>query len=353
MSAADELEYHLLVREFTARINDSHAFLQSQVLTDYFGRFFPPFRCRHIQGETVITQVYEGLLENPGEIEEGDIVLQLDGIDIKTLRQNLRKFMAASNEVTKERNINSYLFMDEDKPFELLINRGNQELKVSLNRFSQEEIILQLQNQAGIIWKYLPGDIGYVNMGELDMAEANRIVTKLSDTKAIIFDIRNYPQGTMYAICEDLLPQAVLFVIFTKPNLSNPGTFLWSNALYAGPNGYNEEYYKGKVVLLLDERTQSHAEFTCMALQTAPDVTLIGSQTAGADGNVSHVSLPGGIKVYFSGIGVFYPDKTPTQRIGIVPDIVVSPTIEGIRQGRDEVLEAAVSFIHNNQKDSR
>jgi C-terminal processing protease CtpA/Prc len=44
-----------------------------------------------------------------------------------------------------------------------------------------------------------------------------------------------------------------------------------------------------------------------------------------------------------SGIGVLYPDGRPTQRIGIVPDLVVTPTVEGIRAGRDEVLEAAVS----------
>jgi hypothetical protein len=46
-----------------------------------------------------------------------------------------------------------------------------------------------------------------------------------------------------------------------------------------------------------------------------------------------------------SGIGVFYPDKRPTQRIGIVPDRTVNPTIEGMRAGRDEVLEEGVRQI--------
>ena len=46
-----------------------------------------------------------------------------------------------------------------------------------------------------------------------------------------------------------------------------------------------------------------------------------------------------------SGIGVFYPDMTPTQRIGIVPDIEVKQTIAGIRAGRDELLEAAIREI--------
>ena len=46
-----------------------------------------------------------------------------------------------------------------------------------------------------------------------------------------------------------------------------------------------------------------------------------------------------------SGIGVFYPNEKPTQRIGIVPNVEVKPTIEGIRAGRDEVLEEALRQI--------
>ena len=38
-------------------------------------------------------------------------------------------------------------------------------------------------------------------------------------------------------------------------------------------------------------------------------------------------------------------DKKPTQRIGIVADIEARPTIQGIRSGRDEVLEAALRHI--------
>jgi hypothetical protein len=50
-----------------------------------------------------------------------------------------------------------------------------------------------------------------------------------------------------------------------------------------------------------------------------------------------------------SGIGVFYPDKGPTQRIGIVPNVQVQPTLDGIRSGRDEVLEEAVRQIVGEQ----
>lgn len=47
-----------------------------------------------------------------------------------------------------------------------------------------------------------------------------------------------------------------------------------------------------------------------------------------------------------SGIGVYYPDGIPTQRVGIVPDIRVEPTIDGIKNKRDEVLEKAIEVIN-------
>lgn len=48
-----------------------------------------------------------------------------------------------------------------------------------------------------------------------------------------------------------------------------------------------------------------------------------------------------------SGIGIYYPDGTETQRVGIVTDIEVKPTIDGIKAGRDELLEKAIELIKN------
>ena len=82
-----------------------------------------------------------------------------------------------------------------------------------------------------------------------------------------------------------------------------------------------------------------------MALRTVPGSVVVGSTTAGADGNLSAITLPGNIFTGITGLGVYYPDGREIQRIGIVPDVVVTPTIQGIREGRDEVLERAVQLI--------
>ena len=81
-----------------------------------------------------------------------------------------------------------------------------------------------------------------------------------------------------------------------------------------------------------------------MLLQSGKNVTTIGSQTSGADGNVSKIEFLG-FESGMSGLGVFYPDKTETQRVGVKIDIQVLPTIKGIQEGRDEVLEKAKEYL--------
>jgi C-terminal processing protease CtpA/Prc len=151
----------------------------------------------------------------------------------------------------------------------------------------------------------------------------------------------------MFLIADRLMSGSRTFAGFTRPRYDQPGTTLWYHTLDVGPATPSTDIYRGKVVLLADERTQSHAEFTMMALRMAPDVAIVGSTTSGADGDVSPIVLPGGIRTFFSGLGVFYPDHRPTQRVGIVPDVVVRPTVAGIRSGTDEVLEKALERFKN------
>lgn len=87
-----------------------------------------------------------------------------------------------------------------------------------------------------------------------------------------------------------------------------------------------------------------------MAFQSAQRVTVIGSTTAGADGNVSQIQLPGGIYTMISGIGIFYPDGSPTQRVGVRIDQVIRPTIKGVIEGRDELLEKAKELINDRSQ---
>lgn len=88
----------------------------------------------------------------------------------------------------------------------------------------------------------------------------------------------------------------------------------------------------------------------CLFLEQAAKVTFIGTPTKGANGDVTRTVLPGGIEINFAAQEIRHADGRPLQRVGILPDIWVEPTIAGIRQGRDEVLSKAVEFLTTPQQ---
>jgi C-terminal processing protease CtpA/Prc len=279
----------------------------------------------------------------------GDIIVKCNNTDIDVFREDLKKYIPGSNEPVIQRNINAYVRRGTAEQLTFTILRDGVLSDVTVKGYNLTTIRNETKFQDNLLpkWKILPGNIGYIHMGILQIPDVSAAMADLTNTEAIIFDVRNYPRYTWRFITPYLLPRLAHFARFSLPDLDFPGSF-YDSVLIPASMEDNPGYYRGKVVILCNEVTQSHAEYTCMALQTAPGATVIGSQTAGADGDVRYIYLPGGIVTYMTGYGVFYPDGTPTQRVGIVPDIEIRSTVKGIKQGRDEVLERAVQFIESN-----
>ena len=97
--------------------------------------------------------------------------------------------------------------------------------------------------------------------------------------------------------------------------------------------------------MLINEDAISQAEHTCMFFEAATDVTFIGTPTAGANGDVTFMVLPGNLAISFTGHNVRHADGRQLQRVGIQPTIRVEPTIRGVVAGRDEILEAAIRYL--------
>lgn len=84
--------------------------------------------------------------------------------------------------------------------------------------------------------------------------------------------------------------------------------------------------------------------------EAATNVTFVGTPTAGANGDISYMVLPGNISVGFTGHNVRHADGRQLQRIGIQPTIRVEPTIRGLFiEKRDEVVDAAIKFLQSDK----
>jgi hypothetical protein len=195
----------------------------------------------------------------------------------------------------------------------------------------------------GETFRLLSDDVAYLKLSSVAEADVGDYIARALGADVLVVDIRNYPsEFVVFALGGRLVSGPTDFARFTVGDVSNPGAFTWRPPVALEPL---EPRFPGAVVILVDEVSMSQAEYTALALRSGPNSVVVGSTTAGADGNVSAIPLPGGISSMISGIGVFYPDGTPTQRIGVAPDLEIGPTIAGVRAGRDEVLEAGVSFV--------
>ena len=342
MNAKDSLSYHLTVAELSTKINDTHSGAYSPILSSYFGKYYPPFEVSYVNKNTIITKLLNDSLCQLNGVKIGDVIMEINSKDINQVREKLGKYFSGSNEIAKQYMINLNLLRNNEKHLSITVANGKTTKPLKINLYPRK-LILQKDQSRLAGWRVIDKHYAYVDLSKLQPKEIERFFQDNRQKEGIIIDVRSYPKWTLYRLAKKLNKESKEFAILTKPNIKFPGTMKYTKPLKAGKT--NKDYYKGKVVVLINEKTFSRGEFTCMALKTAPDITFIGSQTAGADGNVSSLKLPGGITTYFSGLGVFYPDGSQTQKVGIIPNIKVVPTIQGIKNGRDEVLERALEYL--------
>jgi len=351
----DTLSYHLAILEMTRKISDSHSGFITPQISEFFGKMLPPFLVQIIDEKAVvIASPFPDSSINGNVLQPGDVILAVDDVPVKTVIDQKLVYMQGSNEATKLRNLASYLLKGKSDSIKLMYDRHGRVATKIFRRYSFNELTAKLtnanKNKVQLLkpWRIYDDNIGYINLGRLQPKQVDNAMKDLMETKGLILDVRNYPASLYPQLGKYLNIERKAFAKLLTPDLSFPGVMKHSSFQYTGKN--QEPVYKGKVVLMVNEQTQSRAEFTVMALQTGRDVITIGSQTAGADGDSRKIPLPGGFLATITGIGMYYPDGKETQRVGIVPDIEVKPTIESIRSGRDEVLEQAKKIVNGNQK---
>jgi C-terminal processing protease CtpA/Prc len=348
--AKDELDYSLTVAEMMTMVHDSHAYVSGDVINNYFGASYPPIRARLIENALVVTHFYDEEVARKAGMKIGDVILTVDGEDAKARFERYAKYISAST--PQSRNDKAALaFMNgkEGSTVTLVVrNAGNKSKEVKLPRKFEDYTTLYHRERSGEIMKLLPGNIGYVDLDRLPLNQVDTMLERFKATRAIVFDMRGYPNGVFWTLPQRLTDKgrvaAALIetpLVGTSPAANSSESFLQ----LVQPRPVNSWVYKGQTVMLMDERALSQAEHTGLFLRAANGTKFIGSHTGGANGEITTFSLPGGIGTGITGQSVKFPDGRQLQRLGLTPDIEVRPTIKGIQAGRDEVLERAVEYL--------
>ena len=349
IDAENGLEYEWAALQVIGEINDTHANLWGggDKINSFRGSNFASFRVQFVEQKLTVADYYNPELKEASGLEIGDVITHINGRTVEFIVDSVKRYYPASNDAARLRNISDDLLRSNSKSLQIQYTSSGQVKQKELPLYERSSLSMYRWykvNQNEKCYKLLDGNIGYITLANIKLEDVPVIKESFKNTKGIIIDIRNYPSAFMpFTLVPYFVSQPAPFVKFTQGNVNNPGEFVFRN----GPIIPKEnETYQGKLIVIVNEISQSQAEYTAMAFRAGGNTTIIGSMTAGADGNVSSIILPGGLRTMISGIGVYYPDGKRTQRIGIVPDIKVEPTINGIKQGKDEVLEKATEMIN-------
>ncbi|MEM1119751.1 MAG: S41 family peptidase [Bacteroidota bacterium] len=347
LNAKDELAYELAAVQLIGDVQDTHANLWggADKINEWKGKNYPPVHVRFIENQLVVTDYYNPELKTKTGLEIGDVITTIDGKTIEQIVEEKSIYYPASNVPTKLRDISADILRADQAELTISYTRDGKEMPHQLTLYPRDSLNIYrwYRRSNDKCYKLLADNIGYITLQSIEDADIPIIKEQFKDTKGTIIDIRNYPSTFVpFKLGSYFTSNSTPFVKFTKANTNNPGEFTFTNNVEIPNEGAG---YQGKLIVIVNELSQSQAEYTAMAFKAGKNTTIIGSTTAGADGDVSTIFLPGGLRTMISGLGVYYPNGGETQRVGIVPDIEVKPTITGIKNGRDELLEKAVELI--------
>ena len=353
LKAKDRYEYEKIVIKLITEVHDTHAYVGNRFeIEKRRGNYFPPFRVWFVENKLVVMDYFNPEFKETSGLEIGDIITHINGEAIESIVERLKTEYPASNQAARLTFISRDIMRSTENTLEIDYISKDTQQKKQLQLYERDQIkfynrIFWNVSESDVSYKFLEDDIGYVNVACINLDDIPKIMNAFKETKGIIIDIRNYPAVptlNWHLSCY-FIKEPTAYAKFSKGNMNNPGEFNFVEPYEMENNG---EPYKGKLIVIINEISISNAEFISMAFRAGINTTIIGSTTAGADGDVSGITLPGALYSGISGIGVYYPDGTPTQRIGIVPDVWIEPTVEGIRLGRDEVLEKGIEIIMGN-----
>ena len=179
--------------------------------------------------------------------------------------------------------------------------------------------------------------------------------------------IRNKPfkmADTTYAVCKNLFPYTrhitsgfftnIGFLFMTHKRKDGYYHFGFYERHFYQPKRKN--HFDGNVYVLINGPTFSASTLFCNAVKGQPNVTLAGEETGGGwHGNsgilIPDITLPNTkLKVRLPLFKIVQYNHVPKNGSGVVPDIYIPPTVDGVVKGLDRKMLIVKEMIRKNHQ---
>lgn len=331
----DARRFHDTLRRFVHVLNDGHADVMH---ASDWRRSRLPLLWRWVEEQLVVTSVDPG-----APLKEGDIVLAVDGRPVEeALRDAQGLVSGATAEFRRYRALEYLASGDQGQERRLLVRRAKEEpfeigLRCSVPAFGP----LSPHRRSPAKVAELESGIFYLDLDRINNQDFTNALPQLERAQGIIFDLRGYPGSVsprlfLARLLRFPVTATSVMSIVTRPDVAER---LDTRLLFLLPE---TPRLKARIVFLADERAVSVAENLLEIVVENHLATLVGAPTAGTQGEIDEMILPGNYFVLWTGTR---DGKGPVQ-----PSVRVDPSLAGLAAGRDEVLEAAVIQLQHHAR---
>ncbi len=343
---ADGEEFSMTLRRLMANLHDGHGYV---IYRPGEPRPVLPLRWGWMNGQLVVTQI---LREGASALAPGDAVLSIDGQSAQSALHVAEGLVSgatpqwirfvALNELARCHNESSRQLMIErfDRPgfpeqISVPCEVLPRDLPAGAARIRPEEVLLEVR----------PG-ILYVDLDRISEAELQAAMPDLERAEGLVFDLRGYPHVDPEKFFGHLSRIPMRSAQWHLPVISRPDR---SDMYFERQGEWDLQprtpFLDARKAFITDGRAYSFAE-SCMGIVEHYGLgEIVGEATAGTNGNVNLISLPGGYFASWTGMKVLKHDGSQHHAVGILPTIPAQPTRAGVAAGRDELLEQAVRAV--------
>jgi C-terminal processing protease CtpA/Prc len=302
----------------------------------------PPFAVDVIEGRIVITASADPRLL------PGDLILSLNG---QPADLQLKEYEALASGSPQFRTVRArWRFGNgpSGSTLTLRIQRRNVELEVVVTRNDKA-----VSQSFGPAIRHFDDGVYYIDLSRASMADIDAAMAQLANAPGIVLDLREPPTGGHMILSHMLIRPDESKEWLRFPRLIRPDHGPTSIASW-NTDGWElralQPHIAGRVAFLVGPATASYGESIIGVAEHYRLGEIVGSVTAGANGNIAQVAEPSGCTSIFSGLRVTKLDGSRLHLVGFRPTIPATPTIAGVAAGRDEVLEKALAYVRTGTK---
>ncbi|MBD3333337.1 hypothetical protein GF356_10845 [candidate division GN15 bacterium] len=321
-----------------AGLEDCHAVVFDELAT---GEMVPAVRFAFVDESIVVMGTDEG-----SPLMQGDVITEIDGVAVGQALAQLKKRVSGGEAVRQHRALNllgrglvgstaTIGYIRSGKTNQAAVPR-NREMNLFFSKTTPWEYP---------VFRVLDNGVAHVNLRHLDKVALSEILGGLIDAEAIVLDYRWGGNNGVFELLKHLAEGPVESPRWHMPLVVYPNLRDVEYEEVSWTLEPNEPHIAAPVVVLQNPSVVSAGETFLGIVEFYEIATLIGERSGGCNGNANFIPLPGGLRVMFTGMRTEKQDGSQHHVIGIRPDFQVEPTIAGLTQGRDEVLEFAVRVL--------